>query len=235
MNADSSVKHSLLKYPTLFKNRIQVLIHYFAVIGNGMEWDKKGRLVSVCSKEPTKKAVDAMRMDFSDVHKDIKRYGDDIGKVPCLDHLNKAWLLNARFDLLRREFIYKNIDEVATNPLVLVGMKESLEGDYYLNNPCYNYARVFFVPENVTKDWARAVLDFVKFWQSGMAQKHQGFFGHQKERADPKTFTGEKKADWELVCRLREIENKMCVRLGLATQKEQAEIAKQVLDRLLNK
>lgn len=41
--ADKQLLAAVRRYPTLFRNRTQLLVHWFLVIGNGMEWNN-GRL-----------------------------------------------------------------------------------------------------------------------------------------------------------------------------------------------
>lgn len=232
MNADTYIKFCLLKYPDLFKNRIQVLIHLFAVIGNGTEWNKRGELVSVCEKTPTKKVIDAMKMDNEYLLKEIERYKSEIGKVPCLDDLNKAWLLNAEFTLMCRKFVEENIDLVASNEQAMMARDYEVYTGYYIENPCYKYAHIFNIPENITKSWARAAYDLAKFWQHRLYQKNQGFYSGNKTKDDPQTFEGKKKEDWKLACRLSEIIDKTGTKIGCATSKEQSKIANDILNKL---
>lgn len=239
------VKSCLLEYPTLFSSRIEVFIHLFSCIGNGYEWHN-GELVSVGYPDG-KKSKKINKMDYSDIDKDIDTVKTELesGKNSCCTELHKAWLVNAQFRKLKRQFIENNIDIVAAN------IEASLKNDYevylghYMENPCYDYAKIFHIPENITKDYAEAAKEFAKWWRQRLYNKHQGFCYSDNKSKDAKNgyvyIKSEKqcwneqcKKDWVLASRLLKIINGIDVKLGRQTlTQQQNKISHDIISKIL--
>lgn len=228
MNADDFVKQSMLRYPSLFPNRIAVLRHALIVIGNGLEWSEKGELVRI--DEDDKKFV--TRMDYNDIKEEINKLKKEQHEFPLLKRLYEGWLINAEFELIRRKFIAKNIDAMAKNSVALLCQDYDIPLDHYMLNPCYDYARIFFVPKNVTPSWAQAVYEMAEFWKTKLNQEYQGFYGQSEKRDDPKTFTGDKAKHWELFCVLTKIQDKMAPKIGRLTSKAAEKVGRKIVRRL---
>lgn len=166
---------SILSYPTLYSEKWEVCKQFFAVIGNGMEWDENGELVDTF-EEKVRTKEDGM--DFSsydkrvdDILKLMKEYSFNDQHMQMQLSLNELEKQSAKH---RERFIDLMIDKPCSMSIMEIGKKHNVSLDSYMgyhacypkeNNDSYEVlAQAFCYPENITKDWAEGLLDFVGFW-----------------------------------------------------------------------
>lgn len=163
-NFKDTVKESFFSYPTLYGEKWNVLEHYFACIGNGMEWNSQGELTD---KFDSKKKFRKM-MKYSDLNK--KDLFQKRGLELISDDHKKKILIQNEIERFNRKIISKNIDFILEQPCsqVLFSSYVSLSKDmpHYMTSKgvCVEYAKAFNYPENISKDWAEGLLDFICFW-----------------------------------------------------------------------
>ncbi len=172
MKVFNLVKSSIFGYPTLFSTRLDVFIHLFSCIGNGYEWIG-GELKSVCGPDKI-----VRKMKYEDLDEKISEYKKELkekGKNWCLKELTESWLVNLEFEKIKRQFIEKNIKVAARDIEVLLEQNYEVYMGYYMENPCYDYARIFHIPKDIKPDWGDAAQEFAKFWRGRLYAKNQGF------------------------------------------------------------
>jgi hypothetical protein len=208
MKADSYVKYSLLRSAGHDTNRVQVLVHVFAVVGNGLDWcPDTGEIVSKSRKVPSPRAVNKMKMDLSGLKQSVKEY--QVLVALGLGHRISGGLVNAEFELARAKFVQKHVDAIATNIDATLLREYEMSYCHYLRHPSYTCALLFKIPDNVAQDWAKAAFEFASFWQDRLTALYGGF-AHKK----PEDMSTEMRADWDLFERLEVIRNKMRLKLG---------------------
>lgn len=155
-----TMRHCLLNYPGIFPCPLAAAIHWFSCIGNGMEW-VNGELVNSYVDHD---AGDTMRYD------DLDDLSGMIGKV--------SGTLPDRFTLvdgahrIMRKYVEDNIDTICQNTATLRLFDYRPTSHYYTEGISIEYARGLNVPENITKDWAEAVYDFLSEWKTALRQRY---------------------------------------------------------------
>lgn len=155
-----TMRHCLLNYPGIFPCPLAASIHWFSCVGNGMEW-VNGELVH---GYVDRDAGDTMRYD------DLDDLSDMIGKV--------SGTLPDRFTLvdgayrIMRKYVEDNIDTICQNTATLRLFDYRSTSHYYIEGISVEYARGLNVPENITKDWAQAVYDFLDEWKTALRQRY---------------------------------------------------------------
>ncbi len=211
MHPNLVVRHSLLKYPTLYKNRIQVFMHLFATNGNGYDWDTEtGELVSVTSPEPTEKQIMRMKMRYDDLNEREEKLRKDDG-MECYKTLHDAWKLTIAAERQYRKFVAKNIDIMSTNSRATLCADYEIYGGYYIEKPSLRYSLLFRSPENVSKDWAEAMLEFISFWLQRLYGTYQ--FGSDDRPEKDKVYTGDAANAWEACKKMKELTLTLRVRI----------------------
>lgn len=183
---DLVVKENLMRFPTLFKNRFDVLAHMLCCCGTGYEWDKNGCL-AYCLNDPDKEPAntETMLVDFENKVKETK---EKLKTDPdCLDLFNRAYLAEDEFDLIRAKHVAKNIDIYACT---FAGVGNDV--GYWLQRQ--HYMRFGFnldsvpinnKPENIDEDWRKAIYLFMK---EIIPQTHScfGYFDNKEKKWGPK-------------------------------------------------
>lgn len=137
MTVDEVVRRSILHYPTLFKNRTDVLHHLFYVIGNGWEW-QNGELVDTCG------AYEENPL------RNIQHDEDD----PFLGDLNRKRNIENRHIMDTLDERVHDLSDLSAN---------SLDGRKHWY-PDSNYAHIHHIPEDVKPDWAEAAEQIRKLY-----------------------------------------------------------------------
>lgn len=140
-----TMRKCLLNYPNIFPCPMAVAVHWFTVIGNGMEW-VNGELVNTFV-DPN--AGDAMKYDDLD---DIRGPSD-------------RFSLEDSAYRVSRKFVADNIDAICNAPVSLRLNDYRPTSYYFLKGICVEHARVLNVPHDINKDWAQAVYDFIIEWE----------------------------------------------------------------------
>lgn len=225
MKVDNYVKHALLKYPTLYKNRADVLCHVFAVIGNGLEWEN-GQLTGdgfYSDDVPTDEKVEAefysMRYDDLD-EKNKKEFEHD-----CLKDLYLCYQINNEYERMRRALTEKYIDHIAKDVRAAVTTHFTSIKGHYIDRPCENYARLFTVPDDVNEDWGLAAIEFAKLWRQHFMNKYTGFSMFSKDKEPAKwldryinNWPQEMKIAYKFVARLQIVMDDICTKIGIETE-----------------
>lgn len=232
MKVENYVKLSLLKYPTLYKNRLDVLVHVFAVIGNGLEW-VNGELVSRNydgSDAITDARVESgeFTMRYNDLDEDEER-DKETAHYECLNELHYSRAINREFERMRRALTFKHIDHIAKhNDAAVIHWEPNLKGKgHYIECPYENTAKLFFVPDDVQEGWGLAALEFAKHWRYFFMQKYQGFalYGNASKTNEwldgyTNNWPYEMKTAYKFVAHLQTVMDDICVKIGIETESE---------------
>lgn len=157
-----TVKHSLLRFPTLYTSPVQVLVHLFAVLGNGLEW-YRGELVS---GEENSEEFKNPKMKYED-RWPVK---DD----EFLKSLNIGYKLKNLAFRKQCEFVEENIEDILDAPLTNSYFGERASGYYFLRGICYDQvpACAFRFPNNIKPDWAKTLYEFFEHWLTALNHEY---------------------------------------------------------------
>lgn len=150
-----TLKHGLLKYPTIFPNPVNVLEHMFCVIGNGYEW-KNGELVDRCSE-----------VDFDNLtmkYPEERELDPEIERIHASVENKTGNKLKDKARLVQMKWIADNIDAVLEANPTNVYFGNAPHGHYFTKGICLAYAKAFHFPDNIKKDWAEALYEFCQYW-----------------------------------------------------------------------
>lgn len=139
---DSLVRQSILRHPSLFTTRWQVLEHLYLVIGNGYEWSN-GRLVSVFDDE---KSEDECVAEF---FRDIDEFQSQFPDMPGHD----THTLRRR----RRQFVLDNLDLLTHERRIDSGIRFDAERVISTTPPEYSHA--FHVPHDVEPSFRAGAIE----------------------------------------------------------------------------
>lgn len=162
-----TIKSLLLNYPSLFSNKLAVNAQLFAVIGNGYEWSAEGTLEKDISQSHNNHS-----MRFEDLDKEIE----------FIKEKHRDWnaFLLAQIESKRimRQFMADHIelilDESCSREFFSEwGYNQKLYTYMEPQDVSYSYARVFHYPENIRKDWARGLEDFVSVWMGNLRTEYR--------------------------------------------------------------
>lgn len=160
MNVYNTIKNSLILYPSIHKNALDVYVHLFICIGNGYEW-KNGQLVSIQKekKATVEDGVDKCLKFHLIEHNPVESHNilkDDEEfylKVINRSYTRTIGYVNDIFKWKERmndfsfawDEEYKRINEI--NP--------KHDGKQMFYNLC-NYSGICNLPDNIKKDWLEA-------------------------------------------------------------------------------
>lgn len=153
MKLEEHIRLSILNYPTIFKNRSDVLDHLFCVIGNGYEWEN-GELVAAdtnreaTNKREAKKALtdwlsgtrERLGLDFDYEFSYRER------KKPKESRVTFA----RRWMKVRWADAYEAIEDIDNR------VSETPDKSFY---PICEYSRMCTVPDDVREDWLSGVIE----------------------------------------------------------------------------
>lgn len=142
-SVETFVKDSILAHPRIFKNRLDVLHHTLAVIGNGSEWDEKsGEIYYVFPDE--------MNVYVPDTIEQVREriFGNIVPRDEVLYLYDETV---AQVFATEQELITV-MNEVETR------MNDMTVSEEFSIYPQSSYAHIMNIPENVTDDW-RAACD----------------------------------------------------------------------------
>lgn len=164
--AIADIKQSLLKYPSIFKCKLDVLKHMFTVIGGGYDWNKNGELVA----RKMKGDVELTEIDMSDIDEALEKWNGD-------REIERAFKYRAELEKLSRKHIERNIDLVASSIHACSHEQQDLSG-HYIENPHYEYAKYFSAPgpDDISDEYCDLLVEFGKEWAQFFMTRNQGFY-----------------------------------------------------------
>lgn len=147
-----TLKFCMLRYPTIFPNPVDVLIHLFCSIGTGYEWFN-GELVDFHTSEE--------EMNISTMKYPEKRSVD-----PALAELETSIGLTLKDQAkhIQMKFVEDNIDTIvnANKTNTYFGRER---GGYGITKDIHiKYANAFSFPDTIKEDWAKTLCDFLQYW-----------------------------------------------------------------------
>ena len=142
-SVETFVKDAILAYPIIFKNRLDVLHHTLAVIGNGSEWDEKtGEIYYVFPDEMSVYVPDTIEQ----VRERI------FGNITPRDEVLYLYDETVLQVFAREQELVTVMNEVDTR------MNDMTVSEEFRIYPQSDYAHIMNIPENVSDDW-RAACD----------------------------------------------------------------------------
>lgn len=151
-------------------------IHFFATLGNGMEWDKEGNLVSWSpDKSPIKNKV------FK---------ATECPEIPTLD---TKWRLETDARRIKYEWVQANIEAILDSPVDSSFFQmDHRDSHYVTKHICYGSTKctAFEFPDNIQPDWAQALYCFLEWWSTmlrrayGVGSNGNTDFWTSKQKAD---------------------------------------------------
>lgn len=158
-----TIERGIVFHPTLFQEKWQVCSQLFATIGNDFEWYENGELILDYEEDKG----DPWRM--KELQEDIEGY-----KIQAKEYSSPVYAACAargEFEKIRREFAKNNLDLILDNSCACYMFSDC---NYRMNTymkPKYfsfKYAKGFNFPDNIAKDWALGLKDFIDYWLIGL-------------------------------------------------------------------
>lgn len=143
-SANETVRHALLRYPTLFSTPFDVLHHLYLVIGNAHQW-RDGALVDGSTAFPLDEAALAARS--------TSRLADSISQTKAT-HPELDMTLDKERLLLNYAFTVENLGRV------LAQSRPPQSYDLYPCSP--DHAKIFSIPDDAASDWLLSIRDFIR-------------------------------------------------------------------------
>lgn len=183
MTVKDTIKQSLLMYPSLFKNKLDVYNQLFLTNGNGYHW-LNGELVSDSDYEyieGTEYDVDYNRpKPFSTelaIHKLFEKVIKNYTNVEYLDLIedtleNKAAVISTLLTnnhTLKRlkdnviQVLPENIEKAMNDMSVRYPKKDDILSDRTFLYPLCKYADILNLPDDMKPDWKEAVKEMYLF------------------------------------------------------------------------
>lgn len=195
------MRECLFSYPTIFHSPLAVSTHLFAVIGNGMEW-VDGELVSAYSDRSCKSMryrdlwtgifwQHTWKENIQLIFKEIHIWGRCHQPWKWESYLwerqyRRRYALRRRAERMQRQFTEREIATILEGKCTESYFGHTEKG-YYTQNVC-EYARALNFPDDIKKDWGKALLDYIQWWQSAL----RGLYNISDKDGDentPKAYT----------------------------------------------
>lgn len=148
-----TLKFSMLRYPTIFPNPVDVCVHLFCAIGNGYEWYEGEMVDRFHHNEPLvmKYPLDRdMTPEMAAIHASVDaRTGHKLKD-------------QARF--VQMKWTEENIDAIVDAIPTNVYFGSDPKSYYFRKGICLEHAHAFHFPEDIKKDWAEALYGFLQYW-----------------------------------------------------------------------
>lgn len=170
MNVKETLKCSLLTYPVLYKNKLDVYNHLFLCIGTSYEWID-GELVDIKSiTDKVSTTEDAIKLlfhaeeydDDSDAIFDILCTGDklDADNIPYLKAIYKRQMNQLLKHVLR--VLPENVEKALSDMSVRYA-KDDDPLDRTRLYPLCQYSNILNIPDNIKEDWKEAIRELYMF------------------------------------------------------------------------
>lgn len=177
---DAEIKQCLLRYPLIFKSRMDVLEHFFMTIGNDYAWDRNGCLVS-SPREPVQE------MCFADLERrrlvleELQREGNRREGMEAF-YASQAAQLKRQFAV--RHLIADEIDLYAAEHVMGENMSYSTERMRQFDPAFSLVARAPFPA--LDPQWAAAAEETMSIARSAVWRHLEMYSEHfERETADP--------------------------------------------------
>lgn len=195
MKVNDTVRQGMFNYPSIYPTKFDALEHMFAVNGNGYDWNSKGQLVCprYRGQAPLKK-----EMDYSDLDERKTRYETQLAENAKLypesadTDITHLFLAEIEAERMQRDFTVKYIDLILQHTCSRRPFGRGsprLKTYMTIKHVCYTYANIFNYPENITKDWAKAMEDFIGCWLVALNNEY-GIGGEWNEKYDSEKAMG---------------------------------------------
>lgn len=170
-----TMKDCLLGYPSIFPNPTDVCAHLFAVNGNGYEWID-GELVDPYGEE---KNLTRMKYPFREEREFEKKFWwvRVIAWFKRSEHESKFLRDRKLKDNARKaqmRWVEKNIDAIVDASPVNTYFGSERGGSYVTDHICPEYADGLDFPEDIQRDWAEALYEFLNYWIRQLHQQYSG-------------------------------------------------------------
>jgi hypothetical protein len=149
------MRHALLTCHEIFPSPNYVLFHWFAVSGNGMKWDEEdGKLKHHSEFE-------------SEIHEPME-FKNEFPENPSMEAFNTSRRLQSKWEQIRWNFVIENIEEIVNSKYTYDFNAGSVcsapSGPYVTKGISTKYARGLNFPDNINKEWAILLYDFLRYW-----------------------------------------------------------------------
>lgn len=173
MSPKEEIRYSLMMFPSIHKNKLDVYDHLFLVNGNGYEW-RNGELV-VCSKEDidvnnlkTTDSIDNIfnSRDFSMnlLKSTIKCY---ISTEEPISEKRAEIISVMIMDLFKQQLstIHETVKQVLPETIDKAELDMTLENTSkgFELYPICEYSKIMMIPDDITEEWKYAVREFYEF------------------------------------------------------------------------
>jgi hypothetical protein len=152
-NPNETIKYCMLRYPTLYKNPIDVLVSAFLAIST-MQWNKG-------------------EVDHTEWEKDYKgtmcydsQYKHNISDSNASNSLYVGYALNEEVELARLKFVDSNIERIVAAPHVNTYFGIEPDGAHIVRDIGYAWVNdddTMRLPNNLTKEWAIELCEFIQY------------------------------------------------------------------------
>jgi len=127
-------------------------VQFFAVIGNGLEWDADGNLSYVFSG-----------YDLGDIKPKEFREPTRTG----FHDLDTRYRLEDEAGRIKYEWVKTNIEDILDGGLSASYFRNNRRSGHYVTKQVccrQTLAAAFSAPDNIEKDWAEALFNFLSWW-----------------------------------------------------------------------
>jgi hypothetical protein len=160
MNVYNTIKNSLILYPSIYRNALDVYVHLFICIGNGYEW-KNGQLVSI-QKEKKATVEDGVDrclkfhliehnpVESHDALKDNEEY--------YLKAINRSYMRMIGYvkDIFNWKDKMNDFSFAWDEDYRKLNARNLNQQDKQMFYNFCHYSRICNLPDNIKKDWLEA-------------------------------------------------------------------------------
>lgn len=191
-----TIRYSMLEYPTLHVNPVDVCEHLFCIIGNGYEW-RDGELVDkfTAPEEPPTWVQRLLNL-FRYTTKGGMKYPEPNERIAKMDPEYIRYsgiLLKEDAEFVRMQWTENNIDAIIEASPLAVYFGDHPNGHYFLKGICPEYAKAFTFPDDIKEDWGVALYAFLNYWlyrlnvEYGVTQNKDEHLTWEKDIQDGRT------------------------------------------------
>jgi hypothetical protein len=156
MTFKDTVKSSMMQFPRIFDNRLDVYCHLFLTVGNGYFWID-GELV--CPGDKILTVGEAIKLQYESEENDINDFADELLDKECV----KKLIVSRQQRTLHFIDNIMHIDDKMNEPFVVYeGEVEDIFKQTIIS-PLYSYSKIMNIPNDVKQDWKDAIREFYDF------------------------------------------------------------------------
>jgi hypothetical protein len=155
-NPREMMRECLLAYHSIFPTTTHVLCHWFTTAGGGYEWSEKdGRLKSWETLDESE-ITSKIESNFET----IAERGSNISD----SRLSNSYKMRQQIETLQYQFVIDNIDTLLDSCYHIPHIDNLRYTSYLTTDAGIKYCNAFNFPDNIDKEWARILYDFLGFW-----------------------------------------------------------------------